>query len=243
MNYHRILNKKDFYLQHKDLLPDNLVRNYQQAFAVEYTHNSTAIEGNTLNLIETKVLLEDEISIGGKSLREIYEVINHHKAFKYIQECISEGNFLDERLVKNIHAILMENILIGGIYRNQEVYISGSQHTPPSPNEAYQQIKNFYLDLANESDLNDIELAAWTHAEFVKIHPFLDGNGRTSRLLMNYQLMAKGYLPISITKESRLAYFNALESYAVAGELQPFTDFIAVLEEEKLDLYIKAIKQ
>jgi len=241
MDYNVLLNKKEFYQKHKNTLSKFAVQNYEQAFDIEYTHNSTAIEGNTLSLIETKVLLEDKVSIGGKNLREIYEVINHNKAYQYIKGCIAEGKPLYEDRVKDIHAILMENIMIGGVYRNVDVYISGAKHTPPSPNEAYKQVKIFYADLPFKIDMNAIELAAWTHAELVMIHPFIDGNGRTSRLIMNYQLMANGFLPISIAKESKLEYFNALESYAVDGDLKPFADFIAGLEEQKLDFYIGVI--
>ena len=149
---------------------------------------------------------------------------------------------LDEKIVKDIHAMLMENIFTGGIYRNVDFYISGAQHTPPSPNEMYRQVKNFYIDLTwKNRELNDIEYAAWTHAEFVKIHPFPVGNGRTSRLIMNYQLMAAGFPAISIAKENRLAYFNALEAYAVEGDLAPFADMIAVLVEQQLDHYLGMI--
>ncbi len=243
MDYNSLQSKKEFYQKHKNTLSDFAVQNYEQAFEIEYAHNSTAIEGNTLSLIETKVLLEDKISIGGKKLREIYEVVNHNKAYQYIKGCIAEGKPLDENRVKDIHAILLENIMIGGVYRNVDVYISGAKHTPPSPNEAYKQVKNFYADLPYKTEMNGIELAAWTHAEFVKIHPFIDGNGRTSRLIMNYQLMVNGFLPVSIAKESRLDYFDALESYVVNGDMKPFADFISVLEEQKLDFYIRAIEQ
>ncbi|MDR3599874.1 MAG: Fic family protein [Desulfosporosinus sp.] len=243
MDYNSLLRKKEFYQRYKSVLSDFIMQNYNQAFEIEYTHNSTAIEGNTVSLMETKVLLEDQISVGGKKLREIYEIVNHNKAFQYVKSCIYDGESLDEKRVKDMHAILMENIMIGGIYRNVDVYISGARHTPPSPNEAYKQVKNFYADLSYKTEMNGIELAAWTHAEFVKIHPFVDGNGRTSRLIMNYQLMLKGFLPISIAKESRLNYFDALESYAVDSDLKPFIDFIAALEEQRLDLYIRAIEQ
>ena len=108
----------------------------------------------------------------------------------------------------------------------------------------YVQIKNFYADLEwKKKVLNPIEYAAWTHAEFVRIHPFIDGNGRTSRLLMNYQLMANDFLPISIAKENRLNYYSALEEYAVSENLVPFTDLIADLEEKQLDSYIRLINQ
>ncbi|MNN93487.1 Fic/DOC family protein [compost metagenome] len=94
----------------------------------------------------------------------------------------------------------------------------------------YRQVQNFYADLSEKEAVNFIELAAWTHAEFVRIHPFADGSGRTSRLIMNYQLLANGVLPISIAKENRLDYFNALEAHAVHHDLEPFADMIASLE-------------
>lgn len=215
MEYEKI--KKD--------LPEATVKSYMQSFELEYTHNSTAIEGNTLTLLETKVVIEEGLSVGGKHLREIYEVINHNKAYQYIKKCISEDLILSEEIIKNIHNILMENIIPGGIYRNVDVYI-----------------KNFYFDLLEKKFANEIELAAWTHAEFVRIHPFVDGNGRTARLIMNYQLMKKGFLPISIKKESRLEYFNTLEEYAVKGNLDPFVDMLSILEEEQLDRYLNMKK-
>lgn len=189
-------------------------------------------------MIQTKAILEDGLSVGGKTIREIYEVANHAKAFTYVKKRIAEGHPLDEAVMKDIHALLMENILIGGIYRNVEVQISGAGFRPPSPNEMYRQIKDFFADLPYRTDSNAVELAAWTHAEFVKIHPFVDDNGRTSRMLMNYQLMAQGFLPVSIAKEDRLEYFDALEAYAVSGNLIPFTDLIAALEEVRLDEYL-----
>lgn len=239
MDYSRLLRKKEQYQASKASIPEYTLLTFEQAFEVDYTHNSTAIEGNTLTLIETKVVLEDGIAIGGKSLREIYESVNHQKAYRYVKDCIAKGLPLEENIIKDIHATLMKNILVGGVYRNIDVYISGARHTPPSPNEMYRQIKNFYADLAWKGrEFNPIELAAWTHSEFVKIHPFVDGNGRTSRLIMNYQLLANGFPAISIAKEHRLDYFNTLEAYAVEGNLAPFADMIAELTEQRLDRYL-----
>ena len=238
VNYERLLEKRAKLVEIRNSNSEKLFDNFDKAFEVDYAHNSTAIEGNTLTLIETKVLLEDEISVGNKSLREIYEVINHNKAFAYVKKCISENKHLDENIVKDIHSILMENILVGGVYRNVEVRITGAKHKPPAPSEMYYQIKEFFSNINSKSDLNPIELAAWTHAEFVKIHPFIDGNGRTSRLIMNYQLLRNEFLPVSINTEDRLEYFNLLEEYAVNGNLAPFVDFIAKLEEQQLDEYL-----
>lgn len=238
MNFERIQAKKREYEQNKHKISKVTLSSYEKDFELTFTHNSTAIEGNTLTLMETKVVLEDGVSIGGKALREIYEVINHKKAYGYVKNCIAENKPLTENIVKDIHAILTENIIIGGVYRKEEVRISGAGFTPPFGNEMYMQIKYFYEDLKiKEKELNPIELAAWTHAEFVRIHPYIDGNGRTSRLIMNYQLLSYGYLPISVAKENRLDYYNALEQYAVNGDLKPFSDFVAELEEQQLDIY------
>ncbi len=241
MNFEKILEKKIQYDKNKSKINSVTLASYEKDFELRFTHNSTAIEGNTLTLMETKVVLEDGISIGGKELREIYEVINHKKAYEYVKKCIWENKPICEAVVKDLHAILTENIIVGGVYRNQEVRISGAGFTPPFGNEMYLQIKGFYEELKNKTDLNPIELAAWTHAEFVRIHPFVDGNGRTSRLLMNYQLMQQGFLPVSIEKEDRLRYYNALEEFATKGDLKPFAEFIAFLEEGQLDEYLKLI--
>ena len=240
MDYKLLLQLKDRANKIKTELPPEVAASFNDSFNVEYAHNSTAIEGNTLTLIQTKAVIEDGLSVGGKTLREIYEVANHAKAFAYVQKCVADKKPLDENTVKDIHALLMDNIIIGGVYRNVEVRISGASHKPPTPSEMYRQVKGFYSDLAYKYGNNAIELAAWTHAEFVRIHPFTDGNGRTSRMIMNYQLMLHGFLPVSVAKESRLEYFDALEAYALNGNLEPFSEMIAELERQRLEEYVSA---
>lgn len=221
--------------------PTEVVARFARSFDVEYAHNSTAIEGNTLSLIQTKVILEDGLSVGGKALREIYEVANHDRAFSYVKRAVAEGRLLDEEMLKDIHALLMENIMVGGVYRNVEVRITGAGFRPPAPQEMFQQMRWFFADMPRQREkLNAIEWAAWTHAEFVRIHPFPDGNGRTARMLMNLQLLTEGFQPISIAKEERLAYYEALEAYAVRGDLAPFAEMLAALEEARLDEYLAA---
>lgn len=221
--------------------PAEVVARFARSFDVEYAHNSTAIEGNTLSLIQTKVILEDGLSVGGKALREIYEVANHDRAFSYVKRAVAEGRLLDEEVLKDIHALLMENIMVGGVYRNVEVRITGAGFRPPAPQEMFRQMCWFFADMPRQREkLNAIEWAAWTHAEFVRIHPFPDGNGRTARMLMNLQLLTEGFQPISIAKEERLAYYEALEAYAVRGELAPFAEMVAALEEARLDEYLAA---
>lgn len=236
MKYNELQKKLNFYKENKKILDKEIMYNLEKAFDIDFTYNSTTIEGNTLTLIETKTILEDNISIGGKKLREIYEITNHNKAFEYVKKSIKNNEKLNEEKVKDIHEILMENIFQGGVYRNTDVYITGASHEPPTPNEMYNQLKLFYKDLIeNNLYMNPIELASWTHAEFVKIHPFLDGNGRCARLIMNYQLMVNEFLPISIKVGDRLNYYTNLDLYATKGNIEPFTNFIIELEEERLD--------
>jgi Fic family protein len=243
MDYEKLNQKRKYYQENKHLLSPDVARNHDTAFAIEYAHNSTAIEGNTLSLIETKLLLEDKLSVGGKELREIYEITNHAKAFDFVKRCVAEGRPLDENTVKDIHQIIMENIFPGGIYRDANVRITGAGFRPPSPNEMYAQVKNYFADLPFKIGDPSIKSAAWVHAEFVRIHPFKDGNGRTSRMMMNYQLMQSGWLPVSVPKEERQRYYEALEKHATGGDTEPFAEFVAELENKELDNAIENIEQ
>lgn len=243
MDYNLLLQLKDRANKVKTDLPPEVAAGFNDSFNVEYAHNSTAIEGNTLTLIQTKAVIGDGLSVGGKMLREIYEVANHSKAFAYVQKCVADKKPLDENTVKDIHALLMHDIIAGGVYRNVEVRIPDAGHKPPAPSEMYHQVKSFFTDLAYKYENSAIELAAWTHAEFVRIHPFTDGNGRTSRMIMNYQLMSHGFLPVSVAKENCLEYFDALEAYAVNGNLEPFSEMIAGLEKQRLEEYVSAAEE
>ncbi len=238
MDYDRICCKRDRLHAILGAIDPHALESFERSFDVEYAHNSTAIEGNTLTLVQTKAILEDGLSVGGKSLREIYEVANHRKAFDFVKEHVAKGDALTEGIARDIHMLLLENILPGGIYRNVEVRIPGAGYFPPAGEDVHAQVKEFFARLAGTADGNSIELAAWTHAELVRIHPFVDGNGRTARMLMNYQLMLAGYLPVSVAKEQRIEYYDALEAYAVHGELGSFADMVAALEEARLDEYL-----
>lgn len=211
MDYNLLLQLKDQANKIKSEFPPEVAASFDDSFNVEYAHNSTAIEGNTLTLIQTKAVIEDGLSVGGKTLREIYEVANHAKAFAYVQKCVADKKPLDENTVKDIHALLMHDIIAGGVYRNVEVRIPGAGHKPPAPSEMYRQVKGFYSDLAYKYENNAIELAAWTHAEFVRIHPFTDGNGRTSRMIMNYQLMLNGFFRCLLQRNTALNILTRLK--------------------------------
>lgn len=238
----KIEEKKIYYEKHKNIIPKLALEKYELDFAIRYAHESTKIEGNTLSLIENKLIIEDRMSIGGKSLREVYEVENHNKAFQYVKNNIKKGIGLDSNVIKDIHEILMDNIITGGIYRYVDVSITGASHKPPSRTEMHDRLNIFYYDLKNKV-LNPIEKASWVHAEFVAIHPFEDGNGRTSRMLMNYILMENGYLPVNIKSEDKISYYEALDEYGKNNNLDLFLELVINLEEEQLDTYINLIEQ
>lgn len=238
MDFAKIEEKHEKYLSILNEIDIDIRENHERAFEIEFVHNSTAIEGNTLTLVETKLLLDDGISVGGKPLRETYEVVNHQKAFDYVKKCIKLGSPLTEKIVKDIHFILNDNIFVGGVYRNEPVRIVGAGHKPPTGEKMLREIKAFFEDIPfKKKEFHPIEFAAWVHAEFVRIHPFVDGNGRTSRLIMNYVLMEAGYPPVSILVENKLNYYNCLESYAVLGKLEPFCAMVKDLVEERMEEY------
>jgi len=242
--YETIDKKKEIYQQIKANLSLQEKKNADSAFSIEFTHDSTAIEGNTLTLSETKVLLEDGIlPDGGKKLREAYEVINHAKAFEYIKERVEKRLPTDEASVKEIHRIVSDRILdqfAQGEYRHHNVRITGSRAIPPRFEKIDREMDRFFKDLQQKSsEIHPIERAAWVHAELVKTHPFVDGNGRTARLLMNYELMQDGLPAITISDEDRNRYITALEQYSTKGDIEKFTELIGEKVEKQLDHYIE----
>jgi Fic family protein len=238
LDYERLNVLRDAAIEKRKLMPDIVWEKAEKAFIIEYTHQSTAIEGNTLSLAEVKLILEDGISVGGKPLRETYEVANHEKAYAFVKRLIESGRKLDEGAIKDIHHLLMENIMPGGIYRDCDARITGSAYKPPSANDAFYRMKSFAADLYARDAGSAVYFAAWTHAEFVNIHPFADGNGRTARLLMNFRLMEGGFMPITILPESRLIYYDALEAYDLDGDLFPLTEMIFLEEKGRLEEFL-----
>jgi Fic family protein len=228
-------------------LPPEAVKNLQDVYRVEWTYHSNAIEGNTLSLVETKLVLEEGITIGGKQLREHLEVINHSEAISFVEEQIINQKDLTEYILKNIHYLVLKNIddKNAGTYRSINVGISGSQHTPPhflQVPEAMKELFTWYAE--NTQALHPVELAALFHFKFVFIHPFADGNGRTARLLLNLILMQNGYPPIIIKADpkDRLEYYTALEKASVDNDLKSFLQLIIKCTELSLKRYIGAVK-
>jgi len=197
------------------------------ALDIEYTFESNRIEGNTLTLRETGLVIDKGLTVGGKSMREHLEAINHYEAVLFLRELVQAKTSLTESLVKQLHGLILRGIdrENAGRYRSLPVLIAGSRHVPPQPWQVsmlMEECFRFYEE--QQTQLHPVQLAAEMHERIVTIHPFIDGNGRTSRLVMNLILLQHGY-PIAIIPgdtESRLAYYAALETANLDGNKEPF---------------------
>lgn len=197
------------------------LRNLQEAFDTEYTFESNRIEGNTLTLMETDLVLHKGITIAGKSMKEHQEVLNHQEAIDLIREIAQDNVEFNEKTLLNIHSLILQSIdrLNAGIYRTERVRIVGSRHICPNPikvPELMDEYFRFFED--NKNSMHPVELATNMHEKLVTIHPFIDGNGRTARLVMNLILLQRGY-PITIIASeniNRAEYYKTLESAQIS---------------------------
>ena len=219
-------------------LNELLSKQLKKDLNIKWTYNSTGIEGNSYTLNQTRILLAEGITIGGKRLVEHLERIGHSEAIEYLEDIIENNVELTEREIKNIHSLVTKDIenVNSGAYRNNAVYISGSKHIPPQPYLVSEKMEELMLWYNNESkNIHPIERAAILHGEFVSIHPFIDGNGRTARLLLNFELMKNNYPAIIIEIEEREKYFDALEVGNLSGNWDKFTEFVREKCEERID--------
>ncbi len=224
-------------------LPDFILQKIKEGLNVEWTYNSNSIEGNTLTLNETKIVLEEGMTIGGKSLREHFEITNHHEAIEYLEGLVKPKYVLTERDVLDIHAMVMSKIGkdFAGRIRNVPVRITGANFIPPSVAKVSDMLAELiYFVNENPLKLNDVLLAALFHHRFVWIHPFIDGNGRTVRLVMNLLLMRKGYPPAIILRTDRKKYYDALNQ-ANNGSYQKIALLMAQAAERSLDIYLNSL--
>jgi len=240
-DFNYIDNLKESIDQHRPF-SKGLANSLHEKLIVEWTYNSNAIEGNTLTLSETKVVLEG-ITIGGKSMVEHLETINHREAILFIEDLISNKEPLSEWNIKNIHALILKEIdnINAGKYRTENVVISGARHIPPKHYEVGDLMQKLMAEYQNEWKVfHPVVRAALLHGEFVKIHPFIDGNGRTSRLLLNFELMKNGYTPIIIKNEERAKYYDVLDLAHTTLNYEPFIKLVSklVIESEKLWLSV-----
>lgn len=219
-----------------------------QALELEYTFESNRIEGNTMTLRETDLVINEGLTISGKSMREHLEAINHQEAIAFIKDLMQKNTNLNEREVLSIHNLILRGIQPdeAGRYRKVQVMIKGSSYLPPQPYMVAKEMEDFFIWYeTNKNKFHPIVLAAEMHERLVSIHPFIDGNGRTSRLVMNLILLQNGFVIANIKGDydSRMQYYNALETAQTKNNKEDFLLFIAQIEKESLERYIAIIGQ
>lgn len=229
-------------LDSKRPIPKETLRSLEEFINLEWTYNSNGIEGNTLTLRETQVVLEG-ITVGGKSIKEHLEAINHEKAILYLNDLVKENNPITEWNIKSIHQLVLKDIdnENAGRYRRENVTIKGATHISPDYLKVPELMEKLILNYENCNDFHQIIKAALLHGELIKIHPFIDGNGRTSRLLMNLDLMNHGYNSVIIKKEDRLEYYEALDKAHTTGDYTDFVKLITKLEIVMLRKYLELL--
>lgn len=219
-----------------------------QALELEYTFESNRIEGNTLTLRETDLVINEGLTVSGKSMREHLEAINHQEAISYIKHLMEKRSLLSEREVLSIHNLILRGIHPedAGRYRKVQVMIKGSTYMPPQPFMVSKQMEDYFIWYeANKNALHPVLLAAEMHERLVTIHPFIDGNGRTSRLVMNLVLLSHGYIIANIKGDydNRMQYYQTLEKAQTTSDKEDFLLFIAQIEKESLERYLDIISQ
>lgn len=225
-------------------LPEEALRKIQDALDIEYTYESNRIEGNTLTLQETALVVNEGVTISGKSMREHLEAINHTEAISYIKDIAKQDIEISERTIKEIHALILHGIdrENAGRYRTVPVMISGSAHMPPQPYLIEKQMEDFMIRFKQmeKEMVHPVLVAAYLHGELVRIHPFIDGNGRTSRLLMNLYLLRNGYVIITLkgSNDEKVNYYMALEKSHTEYLPEDFQKLVVEAEIAALRKYL-----
>ena len=235
------IDEKKKELDGKRPLTEGEVARLNEEFVVEYTYNSNAIEGNTLTLRETDLVLRG-LTIDQKPLKDHMEAVGHKEAFEYVSELVKDNVPISENVIKQIHfLVLADKKDDRGVYRRVPVRIMGAQHEPVQPYLIEPKMEQLLRDFKESTEHILTKLARF-HIEFEGIHPFIDGNGRTGRLLVNLELMKAGYPPIDIKFTDRITYYNAFDEYYVKHNLSAMETLFARYVEARLDKYLKILK-
>ena len=235
-----ILEDKLKVLKKRRPLTEGELERLNEEFLTEYTYNSNAIEGNTLTLRETDMVLRG-LTIDKKSLKEHLEVIGHKEAFDYVKQLVIENAKISEKLIKDIHyLVLADKKDDRGVYRRIPVRIMGAAHEPVQPYLIVPKMEELLEQYKNSTEDIVTKLARF-HIEFEDIHPFIDGNGRTGRLLINLELMKAGYPPIDIKFSDRLKYYEAFDEYHIKHNISAMADMFARYLNNRLDLYLSIL--
>ena len=208
-----------------------------EEFVINFVFNSLSFDNFISEKSDVNKVLSDDSSTVNEQAKLL--INNQKDAFLRVVEMVKNGEKMDEDNLKDLHQIIMRGFSdIGGLYRNVDISVKGSNHTPPSHIKVYDRMKKYFTYTLEEPENNLFEYISYCHLQLAKIHPFLDGNGRLSRLMINYQLLRYGFAPIVITKDKFNSYFDCLEEFKVNKNITPFVRFLEHLEEEALNQII-----
>lgn len=236
-----MIDRKKIELDSRRPLTEGEVSRLNEEFTVEFTYNSNAIEGNTLTIRETDLVLRG-LTIDRKPLKDHMEAVGHKEAFDYVRELVKEQVPMSESIIKQIHyLVLADKKDDRGVYRRVPVRIMGAHHEPVQPYLIQPKMEQLMIDYGSSTEHIVTRLARF-HIEFEGIHPFIDGNGRTGRLLVNLELMKAGYPPIDIKFTDRIAYYNAFDAYHVKHDLSAMEKLFAGYVNERLDTYLQMLQ-
>lgn len=236
-----MIDRKKIELDSRRPLTEGEVARLNEEFTVEFTYNSNAIEGNTLTLRETDLVLRG-LTIDRKPLKDHMEAVGHKEAFDYVRDLVKEHVPISESIIKQIHyLVLADKKDDRGVYRHIPVRILGAHHEPVRPYLIQQKMEQLMIDYGNSTEHVIPKLARF-HIAFEGIHPFIDGNGRTGRLLVNLELMKAGFPPIDIKFADRVAYYNAFDAYHVKHDLSAMEKLFAGYVNERLDAYLQMLQ-
>lgn len=244
--FHDLIDRLEAKKEKLDLsrpLSDTILQRIKSDISLEWTYHSNSIEGNTLSLNETKIILEEGMTIKGKTLREHFEIVNHHEAIDYVSSLVAIDRLLSESDILELHRIVMTKIEkeFGGRYRTGGVRIVGANFVPPNPLRVSDLMTELIANVCTSVEHWPIVwLVTLFHHHFVHIHPFFDGNGRTVRLAMNLLLMKAGYPPAIILQQDRKKYYEALNR-ANNGDYEKLFLLILQAVERSLNIYINAL--
>ena len=235
------IDRKKVELDSRRPLTAGEVARLNEEFIVEYTYNSNAIEGNTLTLRETDLVLRG-LTIDSKPLKDHMEAVGHKEAFDFVSELVKDNVPISEGIIKQIHyLVLADKREDRGVYRRVPVRIMGAQHEPVQPYLIEPKMEQLLYEFAASTEHIVTKLARF-HIEFEGIHPFIDGNGRTGRLLVNLELMKSGFPPIDIKFTDRIAYYNAFDEYYVKHNLSLMENLFAGYINARLDMYLDMLQ-
>lgn len=235
------IDRKKVELDSRRPLTAGEVARLNEEFVIEYTYNSNAIEGNTLTLRETDLVLRG-LTIDQKPLKDHMEAVGHKEAFDLVSELVKDNVPISENIIKQIHyLVLADKKEDRGVYRRVPVRIMGAQHEPVQPYLIGPKMEQLLYDFAVSTEHIVTKLARF-HIEFEGIHPFIDGNGRTGRLLVNLELMKAGFPPIDIKFTDRIAYYNAFDEYHAKNDLSAMETLFAGYINARLDMYLDMLQ-